>query len=162
MRSLFCIGFRQEGPCTFLFILLIGLHVCLCTAYMPGARGGLRTMLDPWALASDSCKPPCECCKTEPRSFRRAVSALNNEAIPPAGPSQTIVCCFTFGLLHRWSQAADDLQITYENLTGDVLVAAGVIAYLGAFTSGFRQECTEDWSKLCKVFGLQYIYIVNV
>ncbi|NP_001357813.1 dynein axonemal heavy chain 12 [Mus musculus] len=50
----------------------------------------------------------------------------------------------------RWSQAADDLQITYENLTGDVLVAAGVIAYLGAFTSGFRQECTEDWSKLCK------------
>ncbi|XP_031217595.1 dynein heavy chain 12, axonemal [Mastomys coucha] len=50
----------------------------------------------------------------------------------------------------RWSQAAKDLQITYENLTGDVLVSAGVIAYLGAFTSGFRQECTEDWSKLCK------------
>ncbi|XP_029397555.1 dynein heavy chain 12, axonemal [Mus pahari] len=50
----------------------------------------------------------------------------------------------------RWSQAADDLQITYDNLTGDVLVAAGVIAYLGAFTSGFRQECTEDWSRLCK------------
>nr|XP_006252735.1 dynein axonemal heavy chain 12 isoform X3 [Rattus norvegicus] len=50
----------------------------------------------------------------------------------------------------RWSQAANDLQATYENLTGDVLVSAGVIAYLGAFTSGFRQECTEDWSKLCK------------
>lgn len=26
----------------------------------------------------------------------------------------------------------------------------GVIAYLGAFTSGFRQTCTEDWSMLCK------------
>ncbi|XP_052045898.1 dynein axonemal heavy chain 12 [Apodemus sylvaticus] len=50
----------------------------------------------------------------------------------------------------RWSQAANDLQATYENLTGDVLVSAGVIAYLGAFTSGFRQECTEEWSKLCK------------
>ncbi|XP_055269255.1 dynein axonemal heavy chain 12 [Moschus berezovskii] len=50
----------------------------------------------------------------------------------------------------RWSQAADDLQIVYENLTGDVLVSAGVIAYLGAFTSGFRQTCTEDWSMLCK------------
>uniref|UniRef100_A0A5F8HDR2 Dynein axonemal heavy chain 12 n=1 Tax=Monodelphis domestica TaxID=13616 RepID=A0A5F8HDR2_MONDO len=50
----------------------------------------------------------------------------------------------------RWSQAADDLQGTYDNLTGDVLVSAGVIAYLGAFTVGFRQECTEDWSKLCK------------
>nr|XP_045758146.1 dynein axonemal heavy chain 12 [Mirounga angustirostris] len=50
----------------------------------------------------------------------------------------------------RWSQAADDLQIIYENLTGDVLVSAGVIAYLGAFTSGFRQKCTENWSMLCK------------
>ncbi|XP_069874839.1 dynein axonemal heavy chain 12 isoform X1 [Dipodomys merriami] len=50
----------------------------------------------------------------------------------------------------RWSQAAQDLQITYENLTGDVLVSAGVIAYLGAFTSGFRQICTEDWSMMCK------------
>ncbi|EPY81024.1 hypothetical protein CB1_000762017 [Camelus ferus] len=50
----------------------------------------------------------------------------------------------------RWSQAADDLQIVYENLTGDVLVSAGVIAYLGPFTSGFRQTCTEDWSVLCK------------
>ncbi|XP_030888189.1 dynein heavy chain 12, axonemal [Leptonychotes weddellii] len=50
----------------------------------------------------------------------------------------------------RWYQAADDLQIIYENLTGDVLVSAGVIAYLGAFTSGFRQKCTENWSMLCK------------
>ncbi|KAG8523853.1 Dynein heavy chain 7, axonemal [Galemys pyrenaicus] len=50
----------------------------------------------------------------------------------------------------RWSQAANDIQIVYENLTGDVLVSAGVIAYLGAFTSGFRQTCIEDWSLLCK------------
>ncbi|XP_055985527.1 dynein axonemal heavy chain 12 [Sorex fumeus] len=50
----------------------------------------------------------------------------------------------------RWSQAASDLQIIYENLIGDVLVSAGVIAYLGAFTSGFRQICTKDWSLLCK------------
>ncbi|KAJ6668326.1 hypothetical protein lerEdw1_015703 [Lerista edwardsae] len=51
----------------------------------------------------------------------------------------------------RWSHAADDLQNTYDNLTGDVLVSAGVIAYLGAFTAGYRQECTKDWSKLCKI-----------
>uniref|UniRef100_A0A8B9VSH1 Dynein axonemal heavy chain 12 n=1 Tax=Anas zonorhyncha TaxID=75864 RepID=A0A8B9VSH1_9AVES len=41
-------------------------------------------------------------------------------------------------------------QYVYDNLTGDVLISAGVIAYLGAFTAGFRQECTKDWSKLCK------------
>nr|XP_021153643.1 dynein heavy chain 12, axonemal isoform X1 [Columba livia]XP_021153644.1 dynein heavy chain 12, axonemal isoform X1 [Columba livia]XP_021153645.1 dynein heavy chain 12, axonemal isoform X1 [Columba livia]XP_021153646.1 dynein heavy chain 12, axonemal isoform X1 [Columba livia]XP_021153647.1 dynein heavy chain 12, axonemal isoform X1 [Columba livia]XP_021153648.1 dynein heavy chain 12, axonemal isoform X1 [Columba livia] len=50
----------------------------------------------------------------------------------------------------RWNDAANDLQDTYDNLTGDVLISAGVIAYLGAFTAGFRQECTKDWSKLCK------------
>ncbi|KAK3519072.1 hypothetical protein QTP70_016355, partial [Hemibagrus guttatus] len=50
----------------------------------------------------------------------------------------------------RWSKAADDLQNTYDNLTGDVLISAGVIAYLGAFTAGFRQDCTKDWTKLCK------------
>uniref|UniRef100_A0A8C3KS30 Dynein axonemal heavy chain 12 n=1 Tax=Calidris pygmaea TaxID=425635 RepID=A0A8C3KS30_9CHAR len=51
----------------------------------------------------------------------------------------------------RWNNAANDLQDVYDNLTGDVLISAGVIAYLGAFTAGFRQECTKDWSKLCKV-----------
>ncbi|XP_074537088.1 dynein axonemal heavy chain 12 [Halichoeres trimaculatus] len=50
----------------------------------------------------------------------------------------------------RWSKAADDLQNTYDNLTGDVLISAGVIAYLGAFTAGFRQDCTKSWTKLCK------------
>ncbi|XP_074055006.1 dynein axonemal heavy chain 12 isoform X7 [Macrotis lagotis] len=50
----------------------------------------------------------------------------------------------------RWAQAADDLQGTYDNLTGDVLVSAGVIAYLGAFTAAFRQECSMEWSMLCK------------
>ncbi|XP_070695267.1 dynein axonemal heavy chain 12 [Pempheris klunzingeri] len=50
----------------------------------------------------------------------------------------------------RWSKAADDLQNTYDNLTGDVLISAGVIAYLGAFTTGFRQDCTKSWTKLCQ------------
>ncbi|XP_054464751.1 dynein axonemal heavy chain 12 [Anoplopoma fimbria] len=50
----------------------------------------------------------------------------------------------------RWSKAADDLQNTYDNLTGDVLISAGLIAYLGAFTAGFRQDCTKSWTKLCQ------------
>uniref|UniRef100_A0A671WWX8 Dynein axonemal heavy chain 12 n=1 Tax=Sparus aurata TaxID=8175 RepID=A0A671WWX8_SPAAU len=54
----------------------------------------------------------------------------------------------------RWSTAADDLQNTYDNLTGDVLISAGVIAYLGAFTAGFRQDCTKSWNKLCQVTNI--------
>ena len=38
----------------------------------------------------------------------------------------------------RWSQAARDLGLQYDNLTGDVLVSSGIVAYLGAFTSAFR------------------------
>lgn len=62
-------------------------------------------------------------------------------------------------MVFRWSTAADDLQNTYDNLTGDVLISAGVIAYLGAFTAGFRQDCTKSWNKLCQVTVLLlYIY----
>uniref|UniRef100_A0A663MC17 Dynein axonemal heavy chain 12 n=1 Tax=Athene cunicularia TaxID=194338 RepID=A0A663MC17_ATHCN len=50
----------------------------------------------------------------------------------------------------RWNNAAHDLQEIYDNLTGDVLISAGVIAYLGAFTAGFRQECIKNWNELCK------------
>ncbi|XP_016404673.1 dynein heavy chain 12, axonemal [Sinocyclocheilus rhinocerous] len=50
----------------------------------------------------------------------------------------------------RWSKAANDLQCTYDNLTGDVLISAGVIAYLGAFTASFRHDCIKMWATLCK------------
>lgn len=53
--------------------------------------------------------------------------------------------------LFRWAQAAEDLQNTYDNLTGDVLISAGVIAYLGAFTAGFRLDCIKSWTALCQV-----------
>lgn len=39
----------------------------------------------------------------------------------------------------RWTQAAKDLGVQYENLTGDVLLSSGIVAYLGAFTAVFRQ-----------------------
>ena len=39
----------------------------------------------------------------------------------------------------RWGKAATELGIQYDNLTGDILVSSGVVAYLGSFTSAFRQ-----------------------
>ena len=38
----------------------------------------------------------------------------------------------------RWKEQSIILTEIYRNLTGDVLVASGMIAYLGAFTSVFR------------------------
>ncbi len=52
----------------------------------------------------------------------------------------------------RWSKAAKDLSVQYENLTGDILIAAGVVAYLGAFTSAFRQVSNNRQGDLGRGF----------
>ena len=36
------------------------------------------------------------------------------------------------------------------NITGDVLLASGVVAYLGAFDARYRKAIIQGWQKLCK------------
>ncbi|XP_048465622.1 dynein axonemal heavy chain 3 [Rhincodon typus] len=50
----------------------------------------------------------------------------------------------------RWTEAARLLGITYKDLTGDVLLSSGTVAYLGAFTVDYRHECQSEWHILCK------------
>ncbi|MGH0135647.1 UNVERIFIED_CONTAM: hypothetical protein FKN15_057952 [Acipenser sinensis] len=50
----------------------------------------------------------------------------------------------------RWIEAARLLGIKYTNLTGDVLLSSGMMAYLGAFTVDYRLECHKQWHILCK------------
>lgn len=54
----------------------------------------------------------------------------------------------------RWTEFAEELGIQYSRLTGDVLVSAGVVAYLGPFTSVFRQEAVNEWVDRCKQLGI--------
>uniref|UniRef100_H2Y7L2 AAA+ ATPase domain-containing protein n=1 Tax=Ciona savignyi TaxID=51511 RepID=H2Y7L2_CIOSA len=49
----------------------------------------------------------------------------------------------------RWGETAHALGITFNNLTGDVLIASGIVAYLGTFTSKFR-----EWLKNCRADGI--------
>ncbi|XP_041458176.1 dynein heavy chain 3, axonemal-like isoform X7 [Lytechinus variegatus] len=49
----------------------------------------------------------------------------------------------------RWLQLTEELSETYINIVGDVLLSAGVVAYLGPFTLSFRQECLKDWYDMC-------------
>ena len=49
----------------------------------------------------------------------------------------------------RWNDLAEQLKSFYVNLTGDVLVSSGMIAYLGAFTSAFRSQITAEWVEKC-------------
>jgi dynein heavy chain len=43
------------------------------------------------------------------------------------------------------------MAIVYTNLTGDVLISSGMIAYLGAFNSVFRDELADAWVKNCEI-----------
>jgi len=49
----------------------------------------------------------------------------------------------------RWKEQSVILTEVYKNLTGDVLVASGMIAYLGAFTSVFRDQLSSLWVSQC-------------
>lgn len=54
----------------------------------------------------------------------------------------------------RWEQAAENLGRVYHNLTGDVLIASGVVAYLGPFTIQFRAQQIKRWIGSCLARGI--------
>ena len=58
------------------------------------------------------------------------------------------------GEKERWKQVAAGLKVDYTNLTGDVLLCAGYIAYLGAFTQPYRDEVLGKWIEQCKAGGI--------
>lgn len=43
----------------------------------------------------------------------------------------------------RWGLLAKELEVFYVKLTGDVLVASGMLGYLGAFTAKFREQIAK-------------------
>ena len=45
----------------------------------------------------------------------------------------------------RWSEMAVNLGSRLINITGDVLLASGMVAYLGAFNVVFRKSIISDW-----------------
>lgn len=56
----------------------------------------------------------------------------------------------------RWSQNARELGVKYNNLTGDILISSGTVAYLGAFTSAFRQVDLKVDNKRRKNYSYQF------
>ena len=53
------------------------------------------------------------------------------------------------GERERWLNEAQLLANRYDHLTGDMLLASGVIAYLGPFKASYRQAAIERWSAKC-------------
>lgn len=54
----------------------------------------------------------------------------------------------------RWSEAEIKLMDKLENLTGDILLSAAAMAYLGPLTSAYRDKCTSDWVHFTSNLGI--------
>jgi dynein heavy chain len=51
----------------------------------------------------------------------------------------------------RWTGHSNRLSQLLTEVTGNVLVSAGLIAYLGAFTSKYRSTVVKDWVNMCRL-----------
>ena len=49
---------------------------------------------------------------------------------------------------------ATDLGALYIKQTGDVLISAGIMAYLGPFTSQYREQIVSRWVQRCNQFAV--------
>ena len=49
-----------------------------------------------------------------------------------------------------------------ENIVGDVVIASGVIAYLGVFLKSYRDECTNSWAEMLRQFDINSTKDVSV
>merc|ERR1711871_1024070 len=49
----------------------------------------------------------------------------------------------------RWQGESERLNGDLRNLIGNMVLSAGCIAYLGPFTSEFRDQMTKEWTGFC-------------
>ncbi len=78
-------------------------------------------------------------------------SALHPQGLAAHGRCHRALC-----LQARWTDTAESLARAYVNLTGDMLVSAGIIAYAGAFTASYRSKIIEAFVDLCKGAGIAH------
>jgi len=45
----------------------------------------------------------------------------------------------------RWGEFVTQLQAQYDNVTGDILISSGVVAYLGCFVQSYRKIAVDAW-----------------
>jgi hypothetical protein len=72
------------------------------------------------------------------------------------------VCACVCLQLLSWMTTVANLNIAYTNVIGDSIVAAGTIAYLGAFTSEFRHMLVDDWLASLKSTSVPHTDGTNV
>lgn len=59
------------------------------------------------------------------------------------------------GEKQRWTDTVARLSSEFEFLVGNCLIAAGMVAYSGAFTSQFRSQLEAEWNKKISSLGVK-------
>ena len=54
----------------------------------------------------------------------------------------------------RWGLEEQVLKEKYKNIVGDLIIASGIIAYLGVFTISYRNICIDAWVAQLKEKGI--------
>lgn len=62
----------------------------------------------------------------------------------------------------NWGVELAQNQADKLNLEGDILISSGIMAYLGVFTSDYRESCISSWSGMLKKFKIQHTDNVNL
>ncbi|KAL2631405.1 hypothetical protein R1flu_016091 [Riccia fluitans] len=60
------------------------------------------------------------------------------------------------GECQRWSTQVDQLTTKRKNIVGDVVLASGLVAYLGSFPASFRSRFITEWQSGLQNIGLAY------
>jgi dynein heavy chain len=56
----------------------------------------------------------------------------------------------------RWEKRTGDLKESFDTLTGDVLLSAAFVVYLGAFTSSYRTKLVGEWQAKLREENIKY------
>jgi dynein heavy chain len=56
----------------------------------------------------------------------------------------------------RWTATIRSLAVDFDNLVGDVLLSAGVVAYQGSFTGPYRAQLTRQWREKISVMQVPH------
>uniref|UniRef100_W5LYK9 Dynein axonemal heavy chain 1 n=1 Tax=Lepisosteus oculatus TaxID=7918 RepID=W5LYK9_LEPOC len=96
------------------------------------------------------------------RSCQSLSASYNPECIVGLRGSSLCLCCFCqliTGLADekvRWQETVQSLEFMVDNVAGDVLLAAGYVAYLGPFTGEYRAAMAEEWLQGFKELGVPH------
>ena len=66
--------------------------------------------------------------------------------------------CFATGLFQiRWQERVVEYEVAMEHVVGDVFIATACVAYLGAFTSKYRELLVTQWIENCQKVSLKQL-----